>query len=563
MKQTDLHHLYTKRGENGEFSVWEKVYPRPQLLRESFFSLCGEWDFSAQGIEPCKIRVPFPPESLLSGVHCSMGKRPRLCYRRTFRLPDGFVRGRVLLHFGAVDQIAVVTLNGVRLGRHEGGYGAFSFDVTSHLKEENLLVVDVLDELENGILPYGKQREKRGGMWYTPISGIWQSVWLESVPETYVKSLRITPNENGALIEAEGIDSGEITVMTPDGEEKFRLEGGKCEITPKTVRMWSPEDPYRYCFVLNSGEDEVYSYFAIRTLDVREVDGVSRLCLNGKPYFFHALLDQGYYSDGIYTPASPECYEDDILAMKSLGFNTLRKHIKVEPELFYYYCDKHGMVVFQDMVNNGDYSFFRDTALPTIGLKSFPDRLLHTNKLSRKAFLKGMCETVRQLYNHPSICYWTIFNEGWGQFSGSEAYAMLKAEDDTRFIDTTSGWFHGAETDVTSLHVYFKPVRLKPSAKPIVLSEFGGYSYKPEGHVFNEGNTYGYRFFKEREAFEDALVQLYEQEIIPLVDKGLCAAVYTQVSDVEDETNGLLSYDRHVLKVTPERMREIAEKLKL
>ena len=563
MKQTNLHHLYTKRGEDGDLSVWERTYPRPQMLRESFFSLCGEWDFSAEGIEPCKICVPFPPESLLSGVHRSMGKRPRLCYRRTFRLPEGFVRGRVLLHFGAVDQIAVVTLNGVRLGRHEGGYGAFSFDVTSHLKEENLLVVDVLDELANGILPYGKQREDRGGMWYTPTSGIWQSVWLESVPETYVKSLRITPNENGALIEAEGVDRGEITVQTPDGEEHFALEDGKCMIAPRTVRMWSPEDPYRYCFVLSAGEDEVYSYFAIRTLDIREVDGVSRLCLNGKPYFFHALLDQGYYSDGIYTPASPECYEDDILAMKSLGFNTLRKHIKVEPELFYYYCDKHGMVVFQDMVNNGRYSFLWDTALPTVGMKRFPDRILHPNKLSRRAFLKGMRETVKQLYNHPSICYWTIFNEGWGQFSGSEAYKMLKEEDDTRFIDTTSGWFHGAETDVTSLHVYFKPVRLKPSAKPIVLSEFGGYSYKPEGHVFNEGNTYGYRFFKERDAFEDALVKLYTEEIIPLVRDGLCAAVYTQVSDVEDETNGLLSYDRKVLKVTPERMLAIAEELKL
>ena len=563
MKETNLHHLYTKRGENGEFSAWETVHPRPQLLRESYMSLCGEWDFSAQGIEPCKIRVPFPPESLLSGVHRSMGKTPRLRYSRSFRLPEGFVRGRVLLHFGAVDQIAVVTLNGVRLGRHEGGYGAFSFDVTKHLKEENLLVVDVLDELANGILPYGKQREKRGGMWYTPTSGIWQSVWLESVPETYVKSLRITPNERGATVEAEGVDCGEITVSTPDGEERFALENGKCEIMPKTVRAWSPEDPYRYCFVLSSGEDEVYSYFAIRTLDIREVDGISRLCLNGKPYFFHALLDQGYYSDGIYTPASPHSYEDDILAMKALGFNTLRKHIKVEPELFYYYCDKHGMVVFQDMVNNGDYSFFRDTALPTVGLKSFPDRLLHTNKHARKAFLKGMHETVKQLYNHPSICYWTIFNEGWGQFSGSEAYRLLKEEDDTRFIDTTSGWFHGAETDVTSLHVYFKPVRLKPSAKPIVLSEFGGYSYKPEGHVFNEGNTYGYRFFKERDAFEEALVKLYTEEIIPLVARGLCASVYTQVSDVEDETNGLLSYDRQVLKVTPETMLALAEQLKL
>jgi beta-galactosidase/beta-glucuronidase len=247
--------------------------------------------------------------------------------------------------------------------------------------------------------------------------------------------------------------------------------------------------------------------------------------------------------------------------MKSLGFNTLRKHIKVEPEQFYYDCDRLGMLVMQDMVNNGHYSFIRDTALPTVGIKKLSDKRLHRDKTTRQAFYDGMESTVNQLRNHPCIVYWTVFNEGWGQFDGNAAYARLRALDSTRFIDTASGWFKVTDTDVDSEHIYFKPVKLKYTDKPMILSEFGGYSYKPEGHVFNPVNTYGYRFFKEQADFENALVKLYEDEIIPAVEKGLCGAVYTQVSDVEDETNGLLSYDRKVLKVDPARMRAIADGL--
>ena len=291
------------------------------------------------------------------------------------------------------------------------------------------------------------------------------------------------------------------------------------------------------------------------------MDGIPRLCLNGKPYFLHALLDQGYFSDGIYIPAAPEAYTRDILAMKELGFNTLRKHIKVEPEQFYYDCDRLGMLVMQDMVNNGRYSFLRDTALPTIGVKSLSDTRLHRDRSTREAFLRGMESTVRQLYNHPCICYWTIFNEGWGQFDGTAAYRRLRELDPTRFIDTASGWFKGVESDVDSEHIYFKPVKLAYGDKPMVLSEFGGYACKPAGHAFNPKGTYGYRFFAEQADFEDALIRLYEDEIIPAVSRGLCAAVYTQVSDVEDETNGLLSYDRKVTKVSAARMQAVAHKI--
>ena len=556
--KTEFAKLYTPQGETLSGIPWN-VYPRPQMRRDSFLCLNGEWDISINEGSTEKIIVPFPPESLLSGIGRGVGTDPKLYYRKKFSLPDGFAgEGRVLLHFGAVDQIARVTLNGCELGEHRGGYTPFSFDVTECICKENTLEVFVRDELHTKVLPYGKQREKRGGMWYTPVTGIWQTVWLESVPENYIKSIKIETDESFALISVQGAQEGTVTVSTPDGELAFPLETGQARVELEKARLWSPEDPYLYEFTVKTEQDEVRSYFALRTLTVGKVNGVSRLLLNGKPYFFHGLLDQGYFSDGIYTPATPECFECDITEMKRLGFNMLRKHIKIEPEMFYYYCDRLGMVVFQDMVNNGAYSFLRDTALPTAGLKRLSDKRLHRDKKTRAAFVCAMKETAELLYNHPCVCYYTIFNEGWGQFESEKMYYKLKEIDSTRFIDTASGWFSGAESDVESLHIYFKPVKMKKSEKPIVLSEFGGYSYKPEGHVFNTEKTYGYRFFREREAFEEALLKLYREEVVPLVKEGLCAAVYTQVSDVEDETNGLLSYDRKVCKVSEEPMREIA-----
>ena len=562
MKTTVYNDLYTPEGEFATGSEWN-VYPRPQLVRDSFFSLNGAWDFSAGEGKWENITVPFPPESLLSGIHRHMGKRPCLIYKKNFILPENFVRDRVILHFGAVDQIASVTLNGALLGEHHGGYAPFSFDITDHLQDTNTLTVAVTDNLQDKTLPYGKQCEKRGGMWYTPVSGIWQTVWLESVPAEHVRSLQIDTGADYAVIRAEGVDCGTVTVTTPDGEISVPMEQGVARVDIPSPRLWSPEDPYLYEFTLQTESDRVRSYFALRILDIRKIDGVSRLCLNGKPYFFHGVLDQGYFSDGIFTPASPKCYDNDILAMKNLGFNMLRKHIKIEPEYFYYACDRLGMIVFQDMVNNGDYSFFRDTALPTVGLKKLSDRYLHRDTATRQAFIRAMEETVEQLRDHPCICCWTIFNEGWGQFDSERMYHRLREMDSTRFIDTASGWFHGATSNVDSQHVYFKPVKLKPSVKPIFLSEFGGYVYRVDGHVFNPDKAYGYRIFDDRQKFEDALIALYEKEVIPHIGTGLCATVYTQLSDVEDETNGLLTYDRKVCKADASRMREIASRLKI
>ena len=549
--------LTTRQGEallRSNETPWT-VYPRPQMRRCSYVNLNGTWELTAEG-EKHQIRVPFCPESLLSGVQKHFPEGAPLKYRRKFTLPEHFNRGRVLLHIGAADQIAEVYVNQVHLATHVGGYDSFTVDITSALQEENELVILCADDLRNQSQPYGKQvlPEKRGGMWYTPVSGLWQTVWLESVPETYIENLRI--DNRGFSVEISISPALDGKVIVPNLGE-YPLKNGRVTITPENPHLWSPENPYLYDFFVETEQDRVDSYFAIRSLEIKD----NRLCLNGKPYFFHGLLDQGYWPDGLFTPATPQCYAEDILAMKELGFNMLRKHIKVEAEEFYYQCDRLGMVVFQDMVNNGDYSFFRDTALPTIGLQKMSDVRLHRDEKSRREFLRQMELTVRQLQNHPSICYWTIFNEGWGQFDSDNVYDIFCKLDDNRFIDSTSGWFRRKKTDVDSRHVYFKPIKLTAGDKPLVLSEFGGYSYKPEGHVFNTESTYGYGKYGNAAQFTAAVAQLYEEQVIPAAQKGLSAAVYTQVSDIEDETNGILTYDRKVCKLSPEVMRPIAEKL--
>ncbi len=570
MNKQGLNDLFTPSGEwlnNRPDEIPWDVYPRPRLKRDSFFNLNGWWDYAVCGSESAptaydrRIRVPFCPESMLSGIHEIPVRGLNLWYRREFVLPRGFKKDRILLHVGAADQIAYVYVNGSFVGEHSGGYEHFSLDITDHLHESNVLEIQVVDNLPNATLPYGKQRHKRGGMWYTPVSGIWQTVWIESVPSEYVQSLTVENTEEGVAIFADGVSDGIVTVKTDNGNLMVPLREGRAEVSLQDPRLWSPDDPFLYEYTVETAEDKVDSYFALRTLEIRHVDGVPRMCLNGKPIFLHAVLDQGYWSDGLFTPAAPADYEWDILQMKKLGFNTLRKHIKVEAEQFYYDCDRLGMMVWQDMVNNGRYSFLRDTALPTVGMKRLNDKRLHRNKNDRRAFELGMRQTVRSLKDYACIVGWTIFNEGWGQFDSQKMYDLLKQMDPTRFVDTASGWFKGADSDVVSEHVYFKPYRFVCGDKPVFLSEFGGYSYKPEGHVFNTEKTYGYRLYNDAEKYMDDLEWLYLTEIVPAVKSGLCGAVYTQLSDVEDETNGLMSYDRCVCKVNQKRMQDIAAAL--
>ncbi len=550
--------------ETSSRTDWTSEYPRPQLCRDSYLSLCGEWELfvTDKGNEEFigNIKVPFPPESRLSGITYE-GDLSRLVYKRKISIPEGFDKGRIIINFGAADQITKLFVNGVFVGEHTGGYLPFSFDITDAIKDsEAELHVEITDTLDTDI-PYGKQRRDRGGMWYTPVSGIWQPVWIESAPSEYIRSLKIAPTLDSVRIECiGGCDEKTLTIHFEEGDKEYRFGGDSITVDIPCPHLWSAEDPYLYRFTLTAGEDTVSSYFALRTVSVDRSGKYPTITVNGKPTFFHGLLDQGYFSDGIYLPASPDGYINDIKVAKSLGFNMLRKHIKIEPELFYYFCDKLGIYVFQDMVNNGRYSFIYDTALPTIGMKKAPEH--KASKRRKELFESAARETANLLYNHPSVVYYTIFNEGWGQYDADRIYGELKSLYPEHIWDSTSGWFWKKDSDVWSHHVYFKPVKLKAHpTRPLVLSEFGGYSWQVEGHIFNTDKNYGYKTLHSKEELTEGIRALYEGEILPAIEGGLCAAVLTQVSDVEDETNGIMTYDRQVIKVDAETMSEVSKKL--
>ena len=550
--KTELATLYTPFEKDLNTQKPWDVYPRPQFKRQSFINLNGKWDLEilrkAQSVFKGEIIVPFPLESRLSGVDFTKQTNDLLIYTKTINLNSN--KNRIILNFGAVDQECKVYINGSLVGENLGGYLPFWFDITNHLKEgENEIKVEVLDTL-NLELAYGKQTKKRGGMWYTETSGIWQTVWLEEVPQNYIKDIKVTPSLTGFDITVDGGDN--LKTLTIDGKA-HTFKGNNTKIEIENPINWTPENPHLYNFTLRCGEDEIQSYTALRTVSIKG----NKILLNERPYFFHGLLDQGYFSDGIYTPATPSALENDILKMKECGFNMLRKHIKIEHELFYYYCDKLGMAVFQDLVNCGKYSFLIDTALPTIGLKKGVTHKATPKR--REQFIKNSKDTLSLLYNHPCVVYYTLFNEGWGQFDAKNLYKMMKNLDPTRVWDATSGWFQTGMSDVLSEHIYFKPLKFKPDNRPLVLSEFGGYSSKIKDHSFNKTKTYGYKFFSDNEEFKKALLKLYYDEVIPAITAhGLCATVLTQVSDVEDETNGILTYDRQILKVDPKEMCEMA-----
>jgi len=562
MKKTELD-LNLKTPYEPCSDAWNE-YPRPQLKRGQWMNLNGKWDLSVRDtrgndVHIGDILVPFPPESRISGISRTLARGERWIYSRSFRLGNAFKTGRIILHFGAVDQIAEVFINGRSVAEHTGGYLPFSADITDALQDgDNCLTVVAADELSHRI-SYGKQRKKRGGMWYTPISGIWQTVWLECVPETYIHDLRITPSPERICIEFSG-GAEEKHIEIPEAGISADFLGNVFEAEIRTPHPWTPDDPFLYRFTVSAGADRIESYFALRTVSVEMRGGTPVICLNGSPVFFHGLLDQGYFSDGIYLPSSPEGFRDDIRRAKELGFNMLRKHIKVEPDIFYYECDRLGMLVFQDMPNSGRYRYMMDTVLPTVGMKySLPRK---AGKARRSAFESMSREIVQRLYNHPSVVYYTIFNEGWGQYDTNRIYREMKALDPTRIWDSASGWFKGAKSDVVSEHIYFRRIRLKPhKTLPLVLSEFGGYSCRIPGHCFNLSKNYGYSDCKDPAAFSVALQRLYREEILPAIRKGLCATVLTQLTDVEDETNGLITYDRQIVKVEPETMRTLSMEL--
>lgn len=547
-------------------------YPRPQMRRDSYLNLNGLWEYAITETEsiPDKfdgdIIVPFSPECELSGVKRSNPLLPTetLWYKRIIHLQPDFNVGKVILHFGAVDQSAVVYINGAEVCSHVGGYTPFSADITDYLTESNIIVVKVRDFTDTAWYSRGKQKSERGGIWYTAQSGIWQTVWMESVPKDYIGSLRITPLFDEGAVELIVVSkSSQLCHAKVDETEISFLSNEPARFPMKQFIPWTPECPHLYDLTVTMGEDCVKSYFGMRKFSVDlDESGVKRLFLNNKPYFHNGLLDQGYYSDGMYTAPSDETMIFDIETAKKMGFNMLRKHIKIEPLRWYYHCDRIGMLVWQDMINGGGSYRSLTVTAPLITGINYKDShykwFARDDEKGRRQYYIELDEMINHLYNVVSIAMWVPFNEGWGQFDAKEAVKRILKIDSTRTIDHASGWHDQKIGDIRSLHVYFRKYRFKPDklGRAVVLSEFGGYNCRVNGHCFNE-NDYGYKRFDTTEELFEAYKKLYENEILPAKKQGLCAAVYTQLTDVEDELNGLITYDRKIIKMDIEKVKEI------
>lgn len=596
--------LYTRWGKNLDRDHVLEEYPRPLLMREDYQILNGWWDYAftidykqPQQYEG-RILVPFSPETALSGVGRQLKPDEYLWYRRNFDLP-GWDRekgqNRILLHFGAVDQSCEVRINGHKVKRHTGGYLPFEVDISRYAQESaNELIVAVKDLSDTSYHSKGKQKLNAGGMFYTAQSGIWQTVWLEKVPETYIKEIKTVPDIEKKIIRIKVSSSYSTDKKNVDKlsrnlpiEIKIRKPGlypdpvvkpsqistedmletavqavsdKWIEIPIESISLWNCETPYLYYFEVKLGDDRAISYFAMRkfSLETKVHEEFPQICLNGEVQFQNGVLDQGYWPESLYTPPSDAAMIFDIQEMKKTGFNMVRKHLKIEPQRWYYHCDRLGIVVWQDMVNGGSYykHWFVTYGATLLSWLRIPMRDVYPRLLSREAkagrleFIREMKETIRLLGNHPSIAAWVIFNEGWGQFQTEDMTRIVRRLDPNRLIDQASGWFDQGGGDFSSLHNYFFKLFIRPEReRASVLSEFGGYSYREPGHCAKE-KLYGYGICKNKKDLEKRFLERWSG-VRNLIPQGLSASIYTQWTDVEEEVNGVFTYDREVRKIEP------------
>ncbi len=571
--------LKTKYSENFDRKNPLPDHPDPYWQREEFLSLNGEWDFlmNKEKENPKtyneKIVVPFSPETPLSGIHRHVDKDDYLHYQKIVEIDDKYVGKNALLRFMAVDQECDVYVNDELLGSHKGGYSSFAFFIPNIGKQLKINVV-VKDDTDSEIYARGKQSNNPKGIWYTPTSGIWQEVYLEFISnDSYLKECKIKGDFDNKKIVFDGeshgkIEKCKISVLYKNEivNETYFDEKLHAEIDlSSSFHPWSTKEPNLYSIKFECKDDVIYSSFALRKISQEKVNGYYYLTLNNEPIFLNGLLDQGYYPDGGLTPPSVEAMRDDILLIKKAGFNCLRKHIKVEPRRWYHICEEEGIVVIQDLVNGGSkYSQLLINLAPFLPLKiSDKNPILgRGNPLSKKQFLEEMKETIRDLGNIPSICIWTLFNEGWGQFDTKECLEVLRNLDNSRAIDATSGWYDKKIGDFYSRHIYFRPVRLRNDKKRMMaLTEFGGYVAYIEGHSWS-AKSFGYKNYKNLDALNNGLANLFEKEIRRAIKKArLNVSIYTQLSDVEEEVNGLVTYDRKVVKVDVTRMKKINDDL--
>lgn len=555
-------------------------YPRPNFIRESYLNLNGLWDFAIAksdmiGDYEQQILVPFSPETSLSGVGRAPKNDEYLFYHRQVTFPADFRKDIVVLHFGAVDQEVDVFINGHLVKSNRVPFLPFKVDLSEVVGTKGFdITLRIKDKTRQSTHLIGKQSEQRGGIWYTPQSGVWQTIWLESYALTHLSGVKIHTNydEETVLFILDKSGSGEVELAIYDGEERIEMvSSSKREIKIKIAnfKAWSPDSPHLYDVVFKFGGETIRSYFAFRKIEKRKDErGISRFYLNNKPIFQSGVLDQGYYSDGLLTPPSDEAMIDDIKLLKRMGFNMLRKHIKVEPLRFYYHCDRLGILVWQDMINLVPPKNYNANALEAMlfehHLKDSGSRYGVTSPKQKENYYIALKQMIELLSPFPSIVTWVPFNEGWGQFDAQTAVDLIKEIDDTRLIDHASGWSDQKIGDYYSRHIYFTPLgirRFHIKNRIIAITEFGGYSLKIEGHVFNQKKTFGYRVYKTRNALAKAFKKLYLHQVKPLIKKGLSVIIYTQLSDVEDEVNGLITYDRKIVKFDENHVKMLNESL--